>query len=205
MNDYTTHSDPARTNATPAVEEKKKIEKVVSGTVKTKKKNGVLKLADVFLAEDVHTVKSFLTTEVLIPTLKRTFYDLITKGADAFIYGGKRGQSGSGFADKVSYVNYNSMSQPGSRFANAPGGSITAYSYDNLYFETHEAALEVLTRMDELIATYRVVSVSDFYELAGVPSHFTDQSYGWTELHTATIGRERDGWRIKLPKARPIR
>ena len=59
--------------------------------------------------------------------------------------------------------------------------------------------------MDELIATYGVVRVADFYELVGVTGNYTDNKYGWTDIRNASVVRARDGgYIIKLPKAFPI-
>ena len=56
--------------------------------------------------------------------------------------------------------------------------------------------------MEEIIATYGLVSVADFYELVGVPSNYTDNNYGWSNLRNAYVDRLRDGgYIIKLPRA----
>ena len=65
-------------------------------------------------------------------------------------------------------------------------------------------AEDVLERMDELIATYQVVSVADFYDLVGVSGNYTDNKYGWTDIRNASVIRVRDGYMIKLPKALPL-
>ena len=59
-------------------------------------------------------------------------------------------------------------------------------------------------RMDELISSYRVVSVADFYDLAGITPEYTDNKYGWTDIRSANIVRVRDGYMIKLPRAVPL-
>ena len=76
--------------------------------------------------------------------------------------------------------------------------TITMISFWNLVAE------DVLERMDELIATYQVVSVADFYDLVGVSGNYTDNKYGWTDIRNASVIRVRDGYMIKLPKALPL-
>ena len=201
-NDYTKPTGGAPTPQPPA---EKKVEKVVSGNVKAKKKSGVTKFADVFLAEDISNVKNYLVSDVLLPTLKKAFYDLITKGAGMFIYGDSRGgKTETRFADSVSYRNYSDYSRPDRKTVSATR-SYTGYSHDDLIFESHSEASEVLTRMDELMETYHVVSVADFYELAGMSCSFTDHDYGWNDIRTANIVPVRDGWVIKLPKVQAIK
>ena len=55
--------------------------------------------------------------------------------------------------------------------------------------------------MDDLIETYGLVSVADFYDLVGVTGDYTDNKYGWTDLRNANVIRVRDGYMIKLPRA----
>ena len=70
--------------------------------------------------------------------------------------------------------------------------------------ETRGEAEDVLSRMDELIDTYGVVSVADLYDLVGISCNYTDNKYGWTNLRNAEPVRVRDGYMLKLPKALPI-
>lgn len=58
--------------------------------------------------------------------------------------------------------------------------------------------------MDELISTYKIVSVADFYDLVGVTGNWTDNKYGWSDIRSASIVHVRDGYMIKLPRPLPI-
>ena len=78
------------------------------------------------------------------------------------------------------------------------------YSYDTITLDTRGEAEEVLARMDEIIDTYKMVRVADFYDLVGVTGNYTDNKYGWTNIRNAEVIRVRDGYRIKLPRALPI-
>ena len=80
----------------------------------------------------------------------------------------------------------------------------TGYDYDDIILESYGEAEDVLERMDELIATYQLVSVADFYDLVGVSGNYTDNKYGWTDIRNASVMRVRDGYMIKLPKALPL-
>ena len=73
-----------------------------------------------------------------------------------------------------------------------------------IILESRGEAEDVLERMDELIATYQVVSVADFYDLVGVSGNYTDNKYGWTDIRNASVIHVRDGYMIKLPKALPL-
>ena len=69
------------------VDERKKVGKVVKGKVKTKKKSGITKFTDVFISEDVSSVKSYIIGEVLIPAMKKALSDIVTNGIDMILYG----------------------------------------------------------------------------------------------------------------------
>ena len=61
-----------------------------------------------------------------------------------------------------------------------------------------------MIRMDELVSTYGLVSVADFFDLLGVTGNYTDNNYGWTDIRNAKVMRVKDGYMIKLPKALPL-
>lgn len=180
----------------------KKVEKVISGTAKTKKKTGVMKLADIFIEDDVNSVKSYIIGDVVVPTIKKTIYDVITGSLDMFFFGGTGGGRTRSTADKVSYRNYTSYSNK--RESRPTTRSVTGYSYDEIVLDSRGEAEEVLTRMDELVSTYGIVSVADFYDLVGVTCQYTDNKYGWTNIRNAQVMRVRDGYMIKMPKAMPL-
>ena len=70
--------------------------------------------------------------------------------------------------------------------------------------ETKDEAVAILEQMDEMIDQYGVVSVLDYYDLAGITMDNTSANYGWTDIRSARVIRTRDGYVIKFPKARPI-
>jgi hypothetical protein len=174
----------------------KKVEKVISGKAKVKKKNGASKFAETFLSEDVSNVKSYVIQDVLIPAAKKLVSDIVTNGIDMILYGESGRSKKRTNADYVSYRSYSdSKSRP------AEPRTRAGYRYDELIFESRGDAEEVLTRMDELVETYGMVSIADFYEAAGEPCKYTDNYYGWTDIRHADVNRVRDGYVIKLPKA----
>lgn len=61
-------------------QEEKRVKKVVSGTVKIKKKGEMRKLADVFISEDVANVKSYVLMDVLVPAIKKAIVDIVENG-----------------------------------------------------------------------------------------------------------------------------
>lgn len=184
------------------VAEEKRAEKVVHGKVKTQK-NDVRKLTDVFISEDVANVKNYILLDVLVPSIKKAIYDIVINSLDMTLFGG-RGGGKRPTADKVSYRDYNGVSRRDDR---SYGGSrtTTGYSYDDIVLETRGEAEAVLSRMDEIMEEYEIVRVADLYDLVGITGDYTDNKYGWTNIRNAEVVRVRDGYKIKMPRALPIR
>ena len=182
--------------------EEKRAEKVVHGKVK-KKENGMRKLTDIFISEDVSNVKDYIVFDVVVPALKKAVYDLIVGTLDMSLYGG-RGSGNRPKADKVSYRDYNDISRRDSRSGDRTR-TASGYSYDDIVLETRGEAETVLSRMDEIMEEYNIVRVADLYDLVGVTGDYTDNNYGWTNIRNAKIVRVRDGYKIDMPRALPIR
>lgn len=183
--------------------DKKKVEKVVSGNVKVKKKNGVTKFADTFISEDIHNVKSYVITDVLIPSIKRAISEMVTNGIDMILYGSTGGRSERSSAYRVSYRNYYDR-RDDDCYRDRDRVRTSPYSFDDIVLDSRGEAEEVLARMDELIDQYGIVSVADLYDLVGVSGNYTDNKYGWTNIRNAEPIRVRDGYMLRLPKALPI-
>lgn len=180
--------------------EKKKVEKVVTGSVKTKKKN---RFASNIVSEDAKNVKSYLVLDVLIPALKNTIEDLVTNGIRMVLRGETGGRKPT---TNASYVSYNKYSdRRDDHHTIDTRRNRIGYSYMDIVLEHRADADEVLSRLDEMIERYGVASVADLYDLVGETHNYTDNKYGWTNLATAKVVRTRDGgWLLDLPKAYPF-
>ena len=180
----------------------KKVEKVVHGTAKTRKKSQVRKFTDVFISEDASNVKSYILMDVLVPTIKKAISDIVKDGIDMILgTGGPSTRSTN--ASKVSYRNYYDRRDNERNYTSARRNT-TGYSYDDVILETRGEAEEVITAMDGLMDTYGIVSVADLYDLVGIQCNYTDNKYGWTNIRNVEPIRVRDGYMLKLPKAMPI-
>lgn len=181
--------------------EKKKVEKVVKGNVKTKKKSEIRKFTDIFISEDANNVKNYVLMDVLVPAIKKAIKDIVTDGIEMILYGEARHdrKSGSGY---VSYRQYSDRDRDrrDDRYESRRSG----YGHDDIILESRGEAEDVLTRMDEIIDTYGEVTVADMYDLIGKSCNYTDNKYGWKNIRNAEPVRVRDGWLLKLPKATPL-
>ena len=181
----------------------KKVEKVISGSAKPKKKGEMQKFADVFISEDVGNVKSYILMDVLVPAIKKAISDIVTNGIDMILYGetGRTRKASSG--TKVSYGKFydREPDRRRERLASSRGG----YDYDDIVFETRGDAESVLDAMNDIISQYGVVGVGVLYDLADVSTdNYAVNKYGWTDISGCKPVRVRDGYILKLPKALPI-
>lgn len=199
--EYKSNSHRSKEGKTEALTDRKKVEKVVHGKVRTKPKSGVSKITDIFISEDAANVKSYIVMDVLVPAVKKAISDIVRDGIDMILYGESRGRRSSSASSYVSYRDY-SRSDDRDRFRDSRSRS--SYAHDDIILDSRGEAEEVLTRMDELIDMYGNVSVADLYDLVGKSSEYTDNKYGWTNIRNAEPIRVRDGYMLKLPKALPI-
>lgn len=182
--------------------EQKKLEKVVSGNVIVKKKSGLHKLTDVFISEDASSVKSYIVSDVLIPTIQNLFCDIIKDSADIIFGGGtKRSRKDrSGY----SYISYDRFSDRRDDRRYSSDTRRSGLDYDDIVLETKGDAEEVLMQLDALIEQYGQATVGDLFDLVGKSGPYTANKYGWTNLRNARSERVREGYLLKLPKACPI-
>lgn len=202
MENYKPNSHRSKEEKKDTGAERKKLDKVVQGKAKVKKKN---KFAEMFIAEDVTNVKSYILSDILIPSAKKLIVDVIKDGIEMIVYGGtRRDKRSNGF--RADYVSYNRYADR--RYDDRPVGDTRAkngYSYDDIILETRGEAEDVLSTMDDLIDTYGMVSVMDLYDLVGITGQYTDNKYGWTNIRNAEPVRTRDGYMLKLPRAIPLK
>lgn len=198
MEEYKSNSHKSREAAKKELDEKK-IEKIVTGPVRSRKKNGVEKLARIFMPDDVEDVKSYILIDVLVPMIKDAAIDILK----TLFYGESGSGRKSSASSKISYRNYYDRENDRKKNYN-PSVSRSGYSFDEIILDSRGEAEEVLERMDELISTYGMASVADLYELVGVTCDYTDNKYGWTDVRNASVVRVREGYLLKFPKARPL-
>lgn len=177
----------------------KKVESVVRSAAKTKKKSDFRKLADIFIPEDISSVKSYILMDVIIPAIK--------DGIEDIVHALLRGESGrSSRRSTVSKVSYDTkFKSAGDRRDYNTIHVRNGFDYDDIIFDNRGDAEAVLSAMDDIIDTFGVVSVGDLYDLAEVSTNnYTVNKYGWSDIRGANVIRVRDGYMIKLPKALPL-
>lgn len=175
----------------------KKLEKVVNGEAKTRKKSEVKKFANIFVPEDVENVKSYILIDVIVPGIKNAIADVVS----IMLFGeagrlGARNTKGS----RVSYQRYYDDRRDDRRDYGRPRAA-AGFEYDDIVFETRGDADLVLDQLESAIHTYGIVSVADLYDLAGITCRsYTANKYGWTDIQSGKVVRIRDGYILELPR-----
>lgn len=184
--------------------DQQKLNKVISGTAKTRQPSNGRRIRDALFATDGKSVSDWLLFDVVIPTLKDTAATMFKGVIDMTLYGKadpRRKSAGS----KVSYDRYYVGGPSYSSADNRKNTRGTMYSYDEIVFETRNDAVSVLTAMEDVIEQYNWISVAGYYDLSEISNHdYTAENYGWVNLRSADVVQLRDGgWTIRLPRPIP--
>ena len=199
--EYKPNSHRFREQQSAVANDKKRVEKVVRGTAKVKKKNDLHKVADIFISEDAKNVKEYVLMDILVPTVKKVIMgtiDMLLNGGS-----GKYDYSGRSSGSKVSYARYYDDRKDNRRYAE-PSKTRARFDHDDIIFPTRGDAEAVREEMCNVIERYGFVTVADMYDMAHLTQPYTSEKYGWTNLHTADVLRVSEGYIIKLPKIEPL-
>ena len=161
MENYKPNSHKSKEEQQEALAERK-VEKVIKGSAKTKKRSDVKKFADVFISEDAGNVKSYIIMDVLIPAIKKAISDIVTNGIDMMLYGEAGRSKKKSPASKISYRSYYESDNDRRRDYSSIRTRST-YEYDDIVLDNRGEAESVLSTMDELVETYGMVSVADLH------------------------------------------
>lgn len=203
MTDYQSNSHKSKEGRAEAPREKR-VQKVVSGKVTTKKNDG-RKLANIFVSEDVANVKSYIFMDVLVPAIKKLISDVARDGVDMLLYGRTGGSGKRSSSSNVSYRKYYDDRRD-DRYSGSSSNR-NRFDYDDLGFERRGDAEVVLDHLQAIADEYGIARVADLYDLADVTAPYTSNRYGWTKeaLRNVHANRSRDGkYVLDLPKAMQI-
>jgi len=186
-------------------------EKIISGTVKQKKRGFGKKFAETFLEDDTKTVGSYIFWDVVIPGVKHMISELIGGGIDMLLFGERRrGGAQTHRVNGRSYVNYGSYSRERNYerdkrdVRDRDRSNRARHDFDDIVFETRGEAEYVLSHLSDLIIEYHMASVSDLYGLVGITPNFTDDRWGWTDMRGAHVSRIRGEYVLNMPKTVPL-
>jgi hypothetical protein len=192
------HSARERSDAAAAGKTEKKLDKVVTGAAKTKKKSEARRFLNIFAPDDAENVKNSILSDVIVPGVKAAIADVIS----IVLFGdtGRIGSRKSG-GSRIAYQKYYDDRRDDRREYGRPRAAV-GFEYDDIIFETRGDADLVLDQLESAIAKYEVASVADLYDLAGVTCrNYTANRYGWSDIQSAKVVRTSEGYVIRLPRA----
>ena len=78
MGEYPNNSHSAREKSDAAAKTEKKLDKVVTGAARTKKKSEARRFLNIFVPDDAENVKSSILGDVIVPGVKAAIADVIS-------------------------------------------------------------------------------------------------------------------------------
>lgn len=158
-----------------------------------------------FLGKNVDNVGEFVLKEYLEPTGKRllnnasqSLLKTIGNGIQVLLFGKVVDQSQNGGVDYTSFYNPNI----GPNQQQQPKAYKVLDAVETFTFPSRAVAMDVLAYLKGRIATYKSVSVADYYEYIGASIDYMMVDRGWINLDGATVIPTPEGFQINLP--RPI-
>lgn len=198
-------------NSQPPQPAEKVVEAVVVNEVVSRKKSLGRRLREVLIGGDTKSVVAYVVADVLIPQAKDMLAEAVSSGFERLIYGDDRRSGRSRYGNRSNVgsgpTNYTSYSARG----NNPIGRHTSEDrrmnatpksqhIDDIIFATRVEADRVVSQMYDILNGYESVSVSDLYSLINWTPAYTDQKWGWTDLHGTDVRRTHNGYVLVLPK-----
>ena len=158
-----------------------------------------------FIKQDLHTVTEHVIMNIMMPRVQHLIVDLIDGVARGIFLGENVVSTGS--RGHTNYQGISSVKNPIRQTSNVavyqkPRGSNS--QFDTVGFETYGEAKLALDALDEIMQDAGVVTVADLYSVADMSCPYTGNYMGWTNLSTARIESDHNGYWINLPKPRQI-
>lgn len=215
IGNYPSNSRTQKVEKAMAEQPRPKVEKIVKGVVKKQKPSLGKRMAETLALDDTKNVKNYIVHDVLIPAAKSMICDIVGWGgfAEMILFSGgrhNRGPSSSIRRDSgVSRVNYGSISRdPYRNSRDQQKESVVRtrgrFDFDDLIIPTRGEAEEVLSKLFDLTVEYGQATVADLYDACDLPTEFTDNKWGWTDLRGVEPRRVREGYILTLPKPIPL-
>lgn len=198
----------SRNNPRAKEETETKVEKVVVGTVRTRKKPLGRRFKETFVGGDAKGVGEYVVMDVLIPAAKDMVVDGFTQFIERMFYQEARSTLRSGSRYRAGgYTPYNRVAHDPRRRdepRRSERRSRALHNFDEFILETRAEASEILDRLHARIDKYGAATVADLYDMLGETGAYTDVKYGWTDLQGSGISRADGGYLLDIPRPEPL-
>jgi len=197
---------PDKTQAPRPTKQVKQI--VPKGAAKPASRPATRRLLDFVFAESPKALGKRVIEGTVVPRLKAAGEEAIGSFLHGMLWGGGSPPTSQLLQGAVlrpgGGVNYAAISN-GAQMPPQVPITQTQGPYSDVVVPTEQFAQSVLAYMFDLFNQYRVVTVGDLYEAAGLTSDPQHEGLGWYSLDGSKITKERDGYRIALPRPTTIK
>lgn len=210
MEEYTSNSKKSKDDKATGKRsstEAPKATKVISGSVKVKKKSEFSKVVNSFIGEDIPDIKSYMLYDVIIPNIREGLYDSV--GMILGVRPGRRNNNryrDDSRKERVSFgrSNYDDRDDR-RRDDDYRSRSRVGYEYEDVVLETRGDVESVFAEMEMFIDNYGQVRVADLCSMIEISSPYTGNDYGWISMDRMDFEPVRGGgYRLLLPKPKPL-
>lgn len=174
-------------------------------------KSAYRKAMDVLFEEDIHTVKTGLLNDVVIPTIKQFLADIFIGGIERALFGDSR-RSGYRGGSYRPYSSSGSVQVTTRSSLNAPvrpqndTRAPEKPDWENIVMRTPDKAERVIAKLKDAVYLDGYVTLWQLYDLVSDEDEaflggmdYTDMNRGWTNLEGARKRRVGNGWLLVLP------
>lgn len=178
-----------------------KAKPVIKGKVREQSPSITKRVASSFIQDDAKSIGEYVIFDVLLPALKDTMYEMVSRSLSMALFGTDKGTKKTGNTPYYTYAGttYNGQSRGSTDVYSRPNGLT-----DDIIFEDREDAERVLDSLIDHLDQYRIIAVSDYYQMIGKPDTPQMNHFGWTDIKSARVSRVHGGYKIDLPKPKRI-
>lgn len=178
------------------------------------KSSGWRRIKEVFIAEDLGTVKGKVFEGVVVPSIKDFIVNIVTNTITMIFYGERAVTSStkkltssflSGSGNRISYSSYWASGLSDSANAKSKLAPNMITNYAEPLFGSKEEAKDALADLVEMMDNYEQVTVSDLYSLEqvsrnGYQNQAVFEKWGWKNLGNAHVELTPNGFTLNLPR-----
>lgn len=193
---------PTIYDSKPETPKEKVVEPAIEGDEFVSRKRPLgKKLGDVLFNGDIQDVKSYVISDVLIPAIKETIFDMVNKGLDMVLFGGSTRSSSKSNQTYISYNNYSNTTNRRTQETRTRTRRLDdRLDEEELIFRERGPAELVLEKMRIIFEDYHIVTKADLNDILNRTGNFTDNNWGLTDMTGAGVERVRGGYLLKLPR-----
>jgi hypothetical protein len=196
-------------NPTSSTAPKKDITPIMgAGTAKPVGRPSTKRFFGFLFAESPRDLGRKIGREIVVPRLKASFEEAANGFLSGMLWGGGNRPASGIVPGTVIHggTNYRQISTGAAssldqaRQATVHHSTTSSGNYKDVCCPSQQLAEQLLAKMYDLWNQYRLVTVADLYETAGLTPAPSDNSYGWTSIDGARIVKAREGYVLEMPR-----